>query len=306
MSVLLYSQEQIVKHLENASPTKFMYSFARAERFPPLKRSGKSDKFYNLRSVRMNRTAGFGYGTKYDFTKSKNLKTEFGSLKRDFDIGNQRGLKFSFGIGRDAYRKAFCPGYKNDDKNIPGPAKYQVRKELGSDAPKYTMHSICGERSWTNKNINTPAPGTYQPVVKINDKGRYPVSNISNIKVSNFGLSHTNRFNYYKNNNLPGPDSYKYKTLMGTIYNSKYRSGHLITMSPKFKIKDTRENYPGPGQYIRFSEFGILVSKNARKQREQNEEIKSEMKNKIAKTEMNETSEQVQTTKNETKALETQ
>ena len=30
------------------------------------------------------------------------------------------------------------------------------------------------------------------------------------------------------------------------------------------------------------------------------------MKNKIAKTEMNETSEQVQTTKNETKALETQ
>jgi hypothetical protein len=69
MSIQLYTQEQIVNHVENASPTKFMYSFARAERFPPLKRSGKSDKFYTLPSVRMNRTTGFGYGTRYDFTK---------------------------------------------------------------------------------------------------------------------------------------------------------------------------------------------------------------------------------------------
>ena len=198
MSIQLYTQEQIVNHVENSSPTKFMYSFPRAERFPPLKRSGKSDKFYTLPSVRMNRTAGFGYGTKYDFTKSTNIRTEFVNFKRDFDLGNQRGLKYSFGLGRDAYRKAYCPGYKNDDKNIPGPGKYTVRKELGSDAPKYSMHAICGERGFGGKKSNTPAPGTYQPVVKINDKGKYPVSNISNIKVSDFGLSHTNRFNYYK------------------------------------------------------------------------------------------------------------
>ena len=93
---------------------------------------------------------------------------------------------------------------------------------------------------------------------------------------------------------------------MGTIYNSKFRSGHLISMSPKFKFKDSRERYPGPGQYIRFSEFGILVSKNARKQNKQKEEVKNENKNKMTKTEANETSEQIQTTKNETKVLETQ
>ena len=69
---------------------------------------------------------------------------------------------------------------------------------MGSDAPKYSMHAICGERGWTNKKMNNPAPGTYQPVVKINDKGKYPVSNISNIKVYNFGLSQTNRWSYYK------------------------------------------------------------------------------------------------------------
>ena len=105
-------------------------------------------------------------------------------------------------------------------------------------------------------------------------------------------------------NNVPGPNSYRMKTLMGTIYNSKFRSGNLISMSPRIKIKDTRENNPGPGAYIRFSEFGILVSKNARKQKEQKEEIKGE--NKIAKTEFNETNGHNETTKNETKVLETE
>ena len=105
-------------------------------------------------------------------------------------------------------------------------------------------------------------------------------------------------------NNVPGPNSYRMKTLMGTIYNSKFRSGNLISMSPRIKIKDTRENNPGPGAYIRFSEFGILVSKNARKQKKKKEEIKGE--NKIAKTEFNETSGHNETTKNETKVLETE
>ena len=49
---------------------------------------------------------------------------------------------------------------------------------------------------------------------------------------------------------------------MGNIYNSKFRSGHFITMSdrlPKFGYKN---DYPGPGSYLHFSEFGILVPKN--------------------------------------------
>ena len=84
---------------------------------------------------------------------------------------------------------------------------------------------------------------------------------------------------------------------MGINYNSKYRSGKLISMSQKFRYKDSRERYPGPGQYIRFSEFGILVSKKARKNRE---EIKNENNNKVLKTEVNETNANIETTKNET------
>ena len=198
MSFQLFTQEQIVKHVENISPTKFMYSFSRAERFPTLNRSGKSENFYNLPSMAMTRTAGMGYGIKSDFTVNKNHRTEFISIKRDFDEGNQRGLKYSFGLGRDNFQKAYCPGYKNIDKNIPGPGKYNVIKELGIDAPKYSLHTICGERGWTNKYMNNPAPGTYPPVVRINSEGKYPVSKIPNIQCHNFGLSQTNRWSNYK------------------------------------------------------------------------------------------------------------
>ena len=67
-------------------------------------------------------------------------------------------------------------------------------------------------------------------------------------------------------------------------------------MSQKFRYKDSRERYPGPGQYIRFSEFGILVSKNARQAKSLKEEIKNSDNKRINKTEANEP-EQVETTK---------
>ena len=72
---------------------------------------------------------------------------------------------------------------------------------------------------------------------------------------------------------------------MGINFNSKYRSSKLISMSQKFRYKDSRERYPGPGQYIRFSEFGILVSKNAIKNKE---DSKNSFNSKYAKTEGNE------------------
>ena len=86
---------------------------------------------------------------------------------------------------------------------------------------------------------------------------------------------------------------------MGINFNSKFRSGKLISMSQKFRYKDSRERYPGPGSYIRFSEFGILVSKNAKNNKE---ETKNGVNNKVAKTEanVNESNANVETTKNET------
>jgi hypothetical protein len=48
-------------------------------------------------------------------------------------------------------------------------------------------------------------------------------------------------------------------------------------MSQRFKIIDRNEKNPGPGSYIRFSEFGILAPKRniARENDNSNEEIKN-------------------------------
>jgi len=46
MSVQLYTQEQIVHHVENASPTKFMYTFSKAPRFPEIDKRGKKLSIY--------------------------------------------------------------------------------------------------------------------------------------------------------------------------------------------------------------------------------------------------------------------
>ena len=85
MSVQLYTQEQIVHHVENASPTKFMYTFSKAPRFPEINKNGKTDSIYNLPSSIMNRKAAMGYGHKSDFTKKNYRGTEFISIKRDYD-----------------------------------------------------------------------------------------------------------------------------------------------------------------------------------------------------------------------------
>jgi len=256
MSIEAYSREKIVNHLGNHSPTKFMYSFSKAPRFPPLKRSGKSDMFYNLPSTKMKRTTSLGFGHKLDFTKNSG-GAEFISIKRDYDKGNQPGLKFSFGLSREKFRKAFCPGYRIIDKDIPGPGKYNVSKELGEDSPRYTMHEKLKSNSFINKVMNNPGPGEYSPMVSINTKGKYPISRISNIKSLNFGLDKTKRF-FYKKNDFPGPGSYRLKDLMGVNFNSKYKSVKLISLHKKIKKKDTRDNYPGPGSYSTFGEFGIL------------------------------------------------
>jgi hypothetical protein len=200
LSYELYTQEKIVNHQENHSPTKFMYSFARAKRFPPLDRRGFSDSLYDFPKMGNARKVGIGYGNKTDFTK-KSLITEIVGIKRDFDKdAKPRGASYSFGVSRDKYGKVFCPGYKYIDKNIPGPGKYNsflnTMGNMGS--PAYTLRSKCGDDSWNNKLMDNPGPGAYNSVIKINVNGKYPMSRIQNVKSRNFGIDRIDRFNNYR------------------------------------------------------------------------------------------------------------
>ena len=200
ISYELYSQEKIVNHQENHSPTKFMYSFSRARRFPPLDRRGFSDSLYIFPSLGNGKKIGIGYGQKTDFTK-KSLITEIVGIKRDFDKdAKPRGASYSFGQSREKYAKVVCPGYKFIDRNIPGPGKYNsfINTMGNMVSPAYTLRAKCGDMSWNNKLMNNPGPGSYNSVVKINSNGKYPISRIPNIKSRNFGIDRINRFNNYR------------------------------------------------------------------------------------------------------------
>ena len=252
------SGEPICNSPLNHSKSKYMYSFGKAQRFPPINNSfGSVYKFYNLPSVRTKRSTSIGYGTKYDFTRDAKSKSPvFYDYKSDFDRKNPNGPQYSFGLGRDLM-------YKSMDRAGPGPAKYNIRRPFGKDAVKYSMR-IKFYRSASIENFGTPGPGAYKPVTKINLNGTYIVSKNENVHPVEFSKDKSERFNY-KYERTPGPSDYTVNSMFGTIFDSRFRSHNGITMRPKCKIIDSRDCYPGPGAYKYFSEFGIYEKDDTKK-----------------------------------------
>ena len=115
--------------------------------------------------------------------------------------------------------------------------------------------------------MNSPGPGAYNNTYSINPTGRFINSKVENIHNVNFGADKSKRFVYTYNNN-PGPADFNMKPLMGVIFDSRFRSNQGKSIYAKYKNVDSRSNYPGPGQYRAFSEFGIYESKNAQQKSE--------------------------------------
>ena len=244
----------------NNSKSKYMYSFSKAQRFPPINNSYQYGyKFYNLPSVRMKRSTSIGYGTKYDFTRGAKSKSPvFYNYKSDFDPKNPNGPRFSFGLGRELM-------YKSLDNSGPGPAKYDIRKPFGKDGIKYSMR-IRFYRSASQDYLGSPGPGAYSAVTKINPNGTYIVSKNENVHPVEFSKDKSERFNY-RYESTPGPSDYRKNSMFGTIFDSRFRSHNGITMRPKYKVLDSRDNYPGPGAYKFFSEFGIYEKDDSKKKK---------------------------------------
>ena len=254
------SGEPICNSHLNHSKSKFMYSFGKAERFPKINNTyDRGHQFYNLPSMKESRTTSLGYGTKYDFTKDAKSKSKvFYDFKSDFDQRNPRGPRYSFGIGRDHM-------YKSLDYTGPGPGKYNVRKPFGRDAAKYSFRMRL-KRSSSCDDFGSPGPGAYKPVTRINPSGTYIVSKNENVHPVEFSKDKTERFIYHYDN-TPGPSDYKKGSLFGKIFESRFRSTNGISMRPKFKVTDSRDNYPGPGSYQIFSEFGIYEKDDTKKKK---------------------------------------
>ena len=242
----------------NRSKAKYMYSFSKAERFPKIySYSDKSQFFYNLPSMKEKRSTTLGYGSRYDMTKDSNIsKSVFYDFKRDFDPKNLRGPKFSFGVSRDHMHNIY-------EFSGPGPGKYNTRRPFGKDAAKYSIRmKLYRSESCENYKSPGPGPGAYKSITKINPNGTYFMSKNENVHPVEFSKDKTERFSN-PNDITPGPCYYKLKnSTFGRIFESRFKSTNGISMRPRFKIIDYKQDYPGPGAYSYFSEFGVFENDN--------------------------------------------
>ena len=241
----------------NTSTSKQMYKFGKEKRFHPFKKPYDAF-FYNLPSVKDRFTTTFGYGNKFDFTKNvmKGKSHSYYNVPREFDLRRKNTPQFSFGKGRDICKKPEL----TIESFTPGVGSYNLRKELGEDALKF---SIFG-REWDHRRISpsnslvTPGPGHYEEVLKMNGKGKYSSSLYTNTRTINFiGPERGKTIDY----NYPPPWAYELGTMFnrtGLQFTSKFNSTIAKTISnrPKdFYLPNKQSSFPGPGSYDSFSDF---------------------------------------------------
>lgn len=256
MAYIVASGQAISNSPLNHSPTKQMYSFSKAERFPKVGNITSGVGFYNLPDVRSTRYTTLGKGNRSDFTSSSGKSPVFYNYQGEFYSKLRRAPRYSFGVGRENF-KAFCRGANICDMSTPGPAKYKFLKPFGSEAFKYSMRGKYDLSKSTN--VSTPGPGAYSDGITINPRGKFACSRYPNIAECSFGVNKRGRF-LYDEHKSPGPADYEKKPLFGAIFDSRFRSNLPKTMTFRTKIIDSREGYPGPGEYVAPSEFGIYES----------------------------------------------
>ena len=280
MSVIVKAGSDICKANTNTSTAKYQYTIPKAKRFPEPKIDPKRNgtyQLYYLPSTLSKRYTKFGYRTKSDFTRGdKNYKPNFYNMGTDFDQKNPHGPKYSFANGREKYGKVFLETAKPFDKNVPGPGKYNILKDFGSDAPKVSFKGKYDNNEAKKKKLEDEAnEGDKKDkpfstiTIQIRPTGKYSVSQIPNVNSLKFDKDKSRRTKFIANRN-PGPGTYESKPLIGRIFPSQYRSYEPISFALKHNIKDSRSNYPGPGSYIIPSDFGIYQSKDADKYPKEN------------------------------------
>lgn len=273
MSVVVASGEAISNNILNHSVSKQMYSFPKAPRFRELKKSSSSTWFYNIPNMMSTRKTFIGYGEKFDFTKTKRYNVQLYDVSRVNDSLHPTSPKYSFGLGRDFYKKAVISKENlTPDKVSPGPAKYNFSTKFGEEAPKYTMRKRYPLKMLQGKK-GSPGPARYNNNININPEGRYTLSKFLNSPRAGWSLSKSKRFDYNCKffifilvPQTPGPNAYHLEKIIakkGPIFNSRYRSADSKTISMKFKPLTSGTCTPGPGSYQTFSEFGIYRAKNA-------------------------------------------
>jgi len=260
MSVTISNPSQICNSPINTSKAKMLWSFPKNSKEIYVKKSDCNQAFYDLPSSKSTRTAGFGYGTKMDFTKSvqNNPPPNSYEVRGDFD-SKKKGK--SFGLSRDAMH--ITGGSFVGDKSSPGPGAYDVR-EKGKTKISFTFRPRTTTDNLTSPKF-VPGPGTYPVLETISPKGKYPVSKYKGSGATLIAPSRSQRFTELKPG-FPGPGTYEPGTTIskdGSYFVSKFQASLCRTFSHSMRKNASMTNVsttPGPGSYRLPSDFGYYES----------------------------------------------
>lgn len=266
MSVTVSTPAQICNSPLNGSKAKMLYTFSKSSKDIYVKKSDCEKAFYDLPAVRDTRTAGFGYGTKLDFTKSvtNNPPPNAYDIKSNFEVPKKKG--FSFGLSREAM--AATGSQFVGEKKSPGPAAYDVRETNKSKLsysfrPRTTIEALVSPKY-------VPGPGTYPVPESINARGNYHNSKFADSRATLISPPRSKRFVEVKSPN-PGPGAYDNLSTInpnGSYYLSKFRSSFCRTFSHSMRKESSNPSFvgtPGPGSYKIPSDFGHYESAKTQK-----------------------------------------
>jgi hypothetical protein len=264
MSVTTSTPQQIHDSPANTSPSKQQWSFPRAPKFGQEPKPICDKICYDLPPVRSSRSPGFGYGTKYDFTKETNGNPSPNSYKLpDTFTGKTKKSGFSFGLGREAMM--VTGSQYVGEKKSPGPGAYDVR-ETNKMVISYSFkgRTQAPEAMTTTKIV--PGPGAYPAYETINTKGAYYVSKYKNSGANTFAPPSSERWSNRSKIEIPGPGAYELTPGLspkGSYFVSKFKSSMTRTFGHSLRASASQQNLsigPGPGAYKLHSDFGHYES----------------------------------------------
>ena len=281
----IYNPELLSKRkvIINTSTSKAMYSFPTAKRFKPSLRDDSSF-FYNISKGLSKRGTSIGYGTKISFSNQNQSPGP----------GTYNYMKFN---NKGRYPRSEYPNspktkfgtairFRNDKiiSDTPAPNSYNLESMIKGNGVVYNSRyssnlgkSMGLKLERTGQSIVTPGPGSYD-FMKLNLKGKYPSSILSNSVINSFG--NEKRFRGRQDNATPAPNAYRLEDMIkgnGIVYNSKHNSNLGKTIGMRFNTT-SKFVTPGPGAYEFFSDFEGFYKygkKNKYNDSKINEDVKS-------------------------------
>lgn len=267
--------EQICNNPLNTSVTKQQYSFPHSSRFRlNAKNSLCKAGFYdvNEKNFKQFRTTSLGKGNKFDFTKNgKGIPASNTYYPKNYTIEKGDGKRYTFGLARETAPQNGCNSNLKSSALIPGPGAYTPLEMKTTRSVSFHIKTKS-----VHQFQNSLGPGQYNYYNTIEPSKNLLVSKYKsthNIKINPVTVldkSYTDRAKRADSNgrtkdenpeSLLARDKNYQINKLGHFFNTKYKDSKCRSFGKENRYrKFEMSEYPGPGNYLLPSDFGIYQS----------------------------------------------